>query len=72
MKVLISVIDNFTREAGLRNLERQIGSLCRKVAKKIACGESEKTHIIGETVEEMLGPAIYNRKMKRKKLMKSA
>jgi ATP-dependent Lon protease len=36
---VVSVIDGFTREAGLRNLERQIGSLCRKVAKKVASGE---------------------------------
>lgn len=56
-----SVIDGFTREAGLRNLERQIGSLCRKVAKKIATGESNKTHILSDTVEELLGPALYTR-----------
>ncbi len=53
------VIKSFTREAGLRNLERQIGSLCRKVAKKIAEGESNKTHILSQTVEELLGPAYY-------------
>jgi ATP-dependent Lon protease len=58
---VITVIDGFTREAGLRNLERQIGSLCRKVAKKIAIGESTKTHILGETVENMLGPVTYSK-----------
>jgi len=56
-----TVIDGFTREAGLRNLERQIGSLCRKVAKKIATGETAKTHIFSATVEELLGPAMYSR-----------
>jgi ATP-dependent Lon protease len=56
-----TVIDGFTREAGLRNLERQIGSLCRKVAKKIATGETAKTHILSATVEELLGPAMYSR-----------
>jgi ATP-dependent Lon protease len=55
------VIDGFTREAGLRNLERQIGSLCRKVAKKIASGEKNKTHILSNTVEEMLGPVMYSK-----------
>ena len=55
------VIDGFTREAGLRNLERQIGSLCRKVAKKIATGESNKTHILSNTVEDMLGPVMYSK-----------
>ncbi|MFP5459728.1 MAG: endopeptidase La, partial [Bacteriovoracia bacterium] len=54
-----TVINGFTREAGLRNLERQIGSLCRKVAKKIASGQHAKTHIFSTTVEELLGPAPY-------------
>ena len=39
------VIKNFTMEAGLRNLERRIGALCRKVAMKIAKGEIKKTFI---------------------------
>jgi ATP-dependent Lon protease len=56
-----SVINGFTREAGLRNLERQIGSLCRKVAKKIATGESCKTHILPDAVETLLGPAPFSR-----------
>lgn len=56
-----TVINGFTREAGLRNLERQIGALCRKVARKIASGEHSKTHIFSATVEELLGPAPYGR-----------
>lgn len=56
-----TVIDGFTREAGLRNLERQIGSLCRKVAKKIATGESAQTHILSDIVEDLLGPALYTK-----------
>jgi ATP-dependent Lon protease len=55
------VISGYTREAGLRNLERQVGALCRKVAKKIASGHGEKTHIFSATVEELLGPAVYSR-----------
>jgi len=58
---VVSVIDGFTREAGLRNLERQIGSLCRKVAKQIAGGSNSKTHIISQTVEDFLGPAMYSK-----------
>lgn len=53
------VIRGFTREAGLRNLERQIGSLCRKVAKKIALGEGEhvtKTTLSSDVIEKFLGP----------------
>ncbi len=56
---IAAVIRGFTREAGLRNLERQIGSLCRKVARKIAEGTEAKTHILSETVEDLLGPAHY-------------
>jgi len=54
------VISGYTREAGLRNLERQVGALCRKVAKKIASGDHAKTHILSATVEELLGPAVYS------------
>jgi ATP-dependent Lon protease len=56
-----SVISGYTREAGLRNLERQVGALCRKVAKKIASGHHGKTHIFSQTVEELLGPPMYSR-----------
>lgn len=56
-----SVISGYTREAGLRNLERQVGALCRKVAKKIASGHGTKTHIFSATVEELLGPPMYSR-----------
>jgi ATP-dependent Lon protease len=58
---VVTVIRNFTFEAGLRNLERQIGSLCRKVAMKIATGEVGKTHILPETVTELLGPPVYTK-----------
>lgn len=56
-----TVISGYTREAGLRNLERQVGALCRKVAKKIASGHHSKTHIFSNTVEELLGPPLYSR-----------
>jgi ATP-dependent Lon protease len=55
-----SVIKHYTAEAGLRNLERTIGTICRKVATKIAKGEGEKTHIIPETVLKLLGPHLYS------------
>jgi ATP-dependent Lon protease len=58
---LQELIKSFTREAGLRNLERQIGSICRKVATKVAKGTTDKTHVISDSVEELLGPAVYSK-----------
>ncbi len=58
---LQSVIEHFTAEAGLRNLERRIGALCRKVAMKIAKGDQNTTHIIPDTVLDLLGPAQYTK-----------
>ncbi len=55
-----SVIQSFTREAGLRNLERQLGSLCRKIARKVAGGDKKKTLILENTVEDLLGPAQFS------------
>ena len=49
------VIRGYTREAGVRNLEREIGALCRKVARRRAEGEEGKVVITRETVVEMLG-----------------
>ena len=57
---LVKVIKNFTLEAGLRNLERQIGSLCRKVAMKIAKGENKLISMTPKMVEDMLGPPAYS------------
>ena len=50
------VIEGYTREAGLRNLEREIGSLCRWAARSIAEGEQTKVRIGPEQVAEILGP----------------
>ena len=57
---LVKVIKNFTLEAGLRNLERQIGSLCRKVAMKIAKGEDKLISMNPKMVEDMLGHSAYS------------
>ncbi|HKF44686.1 MAG TPA: endopeptidase La [Thermoanaerobaculia bacterium] len=50
------IIEAYTREAGLRNLEREIGAICRKVAVSVAKGKTRKYRITGQTVEKMLGP----------------
>ncbi len=50
------IIREYTREAGLRNLERAIASICRKVAKEIVAGGIATTEIKPERIEELLGP----------------
>ena len=61
---LFEIIRSYTREAGVRNLEREIGSVCRKVARRVvaekagdgASAEPFAEHITAERVREMLGP----------------
>jgi ATP-dependent Lon protease len=54
------VIRDYTREAGVRNLERELGSICRKVATKVAEGEEgAKTLVTEEKVAEFLGKPKY-------------
>jgi len=50
------IIEAYTREAGLRNLEREIGAICRKVAVSVAKGKSRRYRITGASIEKMLGP----------------
>jgi len=50
------LIDGYTREAGLRNLEREIGSICRKIAVEVAKGKRKKRRITPAAVERLLGP----------------
>jgi ATP-dependent Lon protease len=49
------LINHYTREAGLRNLEREVGSVCRKVAKEVVLGSKEKFVITSEKVVQLLG-----------------
>ena len=56
-----SLISGYTREAGLRNLEREIGSVCRKVAKMVVLGEKTFVEVNGKTVPELLGPPKFLR-----------
>ena len=54
-KTMIEVIAQYTREAGVRNLEREIGHLCRKVARKVAEGEVELFTITPQNLHTYLG-----------------
>jgi len=56
-KAIFEIIDGYTRESGLRNLERTIGKVCRKIARKVAEGVDKETfRITPKTVEKFLGP----------------
>lgn len=55
------LIAHYTREAGLRNLEREVGSVCRKVAKKFVFGNKEKVIVDAQSIPELLGPPRFLR-----------
>ncbi len=55
-QAILQVISQHTQEAGLRNLERELASICRKVAKKVAEGKKEKTKITVRNLNQLLGP----------------
>lgn len=57
--VLREIIHLYTREAGVRSLERQIGKLVRKVARQLAEGKSEKVRVDAAMMEDFLGPAKF-------------
>ncbi|MDA0746008.1 MAG: endopeptidase La [bacterium] len=54
-EVLLSLIQHYTREAGLRNLERAIGTLCRKVARTFAQGRRRKVRLKEKDLHEYMG-----------------
>jgi ATP-dependent Lon protease len=58
--VVRELIRRYTREAGVRNLEREIGTICRKVARTIAEGKAEKVEVTVETLSEYLGPQRFD------------
>ena len=60
------LINDYTHEAGVRELERQIAAICRGVAAQIARGKRDRVTITPEVVAEMLGPARYVRETKLK------
>src|SRR6184192_4196816 len=60
------IINDYTHEAGVRELERQIGAVCRAVAAQVARGKTERVTVTSELVAELLGPAKYVRETKLK------
>jgi ATP-dependent Lon protease len=58
-EVILAIIKGYTREAGVRNLERNIASVCRAVATEIAKGKKRKATITKRELEKILGPVQF-------------
>jgi ATP-dependent Lon protease len=64
---VLTLIRNYTREAGVRSLERVIGSICRKATKEIVSGKEEHIQADANWVKEMLGPEKFRYGLKESK-----
>ena len=63
---LRQIINDYTHEAGVRELERQIGAICRGIASRVAHGKTEHVTVTPQLGAQMLGPAKYVRETKLK------
>ena len=64
---LVQIISQYTRESGVRNLERELGNICRKVARKIAEGRKTTIHVTPSEVAKYLGPPRFLPEEEREK-----
>ncbi len=55
----LQIVTDYTREAGVRDLERRIAAICRKTARRAAEGDESKVHVVRRSLERFLGPAPY-------------
>lgn len=55
-EAILNIVKRYTREAGVRNLNREIANICRKVARRVAEGNTEKVVVTPENLSEFLGP----------------
>ncbi len=62
-EALTAVLRNYTREAGVRNLEREIANICRKIARIVAEDTPPPKRITAKKVAELLGPARFSQEM---------
>jgi ATP-dependent Lon protease len=62
-KALRNIINNYTRESGLRNLDRELAAICRKVAKDVAMGRKGKVTVNPEDVQKYLGAPKFVREL---------
>lgn len=56
---IVAIIENYTREAGLRNLEREISNICRKVARQVAEKKATRVTVSSRNLKQYLGPPKY-------------
>ena len=61
------VVGEYTREAGVRNLERELGTVCRKVARRVAEGNTKPTNITAKNIPSYLGPAKFDSEIASRK-----
>ena len=66
-KAIDKVISEYTREAGVRNLERELGTVCRKVARRVAEGNTDPTTITTKDIQGYLGPAKFDSEIASRK-----
>jgi ATP-dependent Lon protease len=66
-EAIYKIIREYSREAGVRSLEREIGSICRKIAKEVAMGTTPTETIDETAVEKFLGPRKYFREVAQEK-----
>jgi ATP-dependent Lon protease len=64
---VLKIITSYSKEAGLRNLEREIAGVCRKVATKVAEGLASKVVVTEQNIQEFLGPQKFIPEMAEKK-----
>jgi ATP-dependent Lon protease len=65
-QALRTIAGEYTREAGVRGLERQIGAVVRKIARRVAEGDTRRVSVSRETVRELLGPERVTYEVKRR------
>ena len=65
-EALLKIINDYTHEAGVRELERQIGAICRGIASRVARGKTDHVDVTPDVIAEMLGPAKYVRETRLK------
>lgn len=67
--VITKIIDEYTREAGLRNLERELGTVCRKLARRKAEGEDGPFRVTVKVLEKLLGAPRFIDEQKERELL---